>query len=46
MEKLRAKLEKAINKYGIMDKRVLELSQKLDIEILNAQKRILLRSSK
>lgn len=45
MEKLRKKLEMAIEKYGTMDKRVLKLSQQLDIEVVNAQ-RTLLRSSK
>ena len=45
MEKLRKKLEKAIEKYGTMDKRVLKLSHQLDIEVVNAQ-RTLLRSSK
>ncbi len=46
MEDLRFKLEQAIEMYGTMDKKVLELSQKLDIEMCNAQKRILLRGSK
>lgn len=46
MEDLRFKLEQAIEMYGTMDKRVLDLSQKLDIEMCNAQKRILLRGSK
>lgn len=39
MEELRLKLEQAIEMYGAMDKRVLEISQKLDIEILNEQKK-------
>lgn len=39
MEDLRLKLEQAIEMYGTMDKRVLEISQKLDIEILNEQKK-------
>lgn len=43
IEDLRFKLEQAIEMYGTMDKKVLELSQKLDIEMCNAQKRILLR---
>ena len=38
MEELRLKLEQAIEMYGTMDKRVLEISQKLDIEILNDEK--------
>lgn len=46
MEELREKLEQAIEMYGTMDKKVLELSQKLDIEMCNGQKRILLRGSK
>lgn len=45
MEELRKKLEKAIAKYGTMDKRVLKISQQLDIEVLNTQ-RALLRSRK
>lgn len=43
MEKLRKKLEKAIEKYGAMDKRVLELSQQLDVEVANAQKALFIK---
>ena len=44
MEKLRKKIENAIEKYGTMDKRVLEISQQLDIEVLNAQRALLRRN--
>lgn len=40
MEELRDKLEKYIERYGIGDSRVLAISQKLDIEICNAQREV------
>lgn len=39
MEELREKLENAIQMYGINDKRVLELSKKLDPKVCDAQKK-------
>lgn len=38
MELLREKLQQAIEKYGIEDKRVLNISQNLDIEVYKVQK--------
>lgn len=39
MEALREKLENAIQMYGINDKRVLDISKKLDLKICNAQRK-------
>lgn len=46
MKELREKLYKAIDEYGMTDERTVAISQELDREILNEQKRILLRSVK